>query len=139
MKSADLLALSLLTAGVAAQSFGPFLPPHSTMRSWVLCAEDRLELEENIQAMRSGYRPAVMMGSAMGALVSLVSGSPVPLLAGLGAGMAMIKIYETALPPELQLQNPLDIFSLPAPGQGAGAITPLSTGTASPARHGSGL
>lgn len=113
MKSQDLLALSLLTAGETMHSFSSFLPSHFTIKNWVLCAENQADLDQNIANLRSGYRPSVMVGGLMGLFVSIIAKSPLPLAVSLATSGVMIKFYEQALPPELQIQNPLDIFALP--------------------------
>ena len=114
----ETLALSLLSAGEASHSFSAFLPSRFTIRNWVICGEAD-EVRDNIANLRSGYKPAVLFGMGLASVVSVIAKSVLPRLFSAGTSLAMIKLYEAALPPELQLKNPLDFLSLTAPNIGA--------------------
>jgi len=55
--------------------------------------------------MRSGYKPAAIFSVVLGGAVSLLTKSPVPLVASTIATGFMICQYEAALPPEYRLIN----------------------------------
>ena len=124
----EVLALSLLSAGESAHAFSAFLPSRFTIKNWVLCAEDGKELEENIANLRSGYKPALLFGMGLGAVVSIIAKSPIPILFAGGSSLLMLQLYEGALPKELRLRNPMDIFlPEPPPKNGNGNGAALST------------
>ena len=98
----ELIALSLLSAAEVAHSFSAFMPSAFTIKNWVLEGTNG-ELEERLVNLRAGYKPAVFFGLAISGTVALLAHSPLPILAGLGAGLVMMSQYEAALPPELRV------------------------------------
>lgn len=101
----ELLALVLLTIGETSHAYSSFLPSHFTIRNWVLDGQPE-KVTENVKNLRSGYLPATGFGVGLGAAISYLSKSKLPLIASIIASAAMITLYERALPPELRL-NPL--------------------------------
>lgn len=110
--SGEVLALALLSAGEASHAFSAFLPSRFTIRNWVVCGTPE-EVRENVANLRSGYRPAALFGLGLGAVISVIARSPLPVVFAAATTVAMVKLYEAALPPEMQLQNPFDVFRLP--------------------------
>ena len=124
----EVLALSLLSAGESAHAFSAFLPSHFTIRNWVLCEDSEEEVYFNIVKLRSGYKPALLFGMGLGAVVSIIAKSPLPILFAGGSSLLMLQLYEGALPKELRLRNPMDIFlPEPPPKNGNGNGAALST------------
>lgn len=103
--SGEIIALALLSAGEASHSFSAFLPSRFTIRNWVLDGEEQ-KVDENIVNLRSGYIPALIFGLGLGAIVSVIAKSALPLAFAAGTSLAMITLYEGALPPEKRL-NPV--------------------------------
>lgn len=102
----EILALVLLTVGETGHAFSAFLPSHFTIRNWVLSGSNG-QIDQNIANLRSGYVPATAFGVGLGAAISFLARSPLPLIASVAASGAMILLYEQALPPERRLLNTL--------------------------------
>lgn len=98
----DIIALSLLAGGEAAHAFSAHLPSHFTIKSFALDDKNG-DVAQKVADLRSGYLPASVFGIAMGALVSYLAKSPLPLMASVGTTALMIVNYESALPPEMRL------------------------------------
>lgn len=98
----ETLALALLTAGEQAHSFSAFMPSAFTAKNWVL-EGSKDQVQARITMWRQGYRPAIAFGLGLGAVVSYIARSPLPLLFAAGSGVAMISLYERVLPKEDRL------------------------------------
>ena len=109
--NAETLALSLLSAGEASHAFSAFLPSRFTIKNWVLCG-DEAEVAGNIANLRSGYMPAVLFAVSLAGVVSVIARSVLPLVFSIGTSVVMIKLYEGALPSDMQLRNPFDFLSM---------------------------
>ena len=100
--SGEVLALSLLAAGEQAHAYSSFMPSAFTAHNWMLNGSPE-EVRAKVADWRKGYRPALAFGLGLGAAVSVIARSPMPLLFAAGAGIAMGAMYEHILPPHLRL------------------------------------
>jgi hypothetical protein len=110
MMDREVLALSLLTGAETAHSFSSFLPSYFTIKSFALDG-DPDQVAARVADLRSGYRPAVVFGIGLGAIVSLIARSPAPLLFAGAAATTMIYQYERALPDGIRVDNPLALLA----------------------------
>lgn len=102
----QVLALSLLTAGEMAHAYSAFLPSRFTIRNWVLDGSEEKQAQ-NISDLRSGYIPALIFGLGLGGVVSYIARSTLPLIFSGVTGVAMLALYEQALPSHKQLHKHL--------------------------------
>ena len=105
------LALALLAAGESAHAFSAFLPSRFTIRNWVLDASQGAGIDANIANLRSGYGPSIALGLGLGGVISLLAKSALPLLFAAGTSLAMLRLYEDALPADKRLE-PLGYLTL---------------------------
>jgi len=107
----QVLALSLLSAGEAAHAFSAWLPSYFTIKTFALDGENTAE---KIAKLRSGYWPALAFGLGLGAVISVLAHSRLPLFFSAATGAAMITLYEAALPADQRL---LGTLALPERGR----------------------
>lgn len=92
MDRQDIL-LSVFVAVEGAHAFSAFMPSAFTMKKF---AEGDLDLKR----LRSGYTPAVLFNITIGALVTVLIKSPLPLVLSILTIAAMIALYEQEIPKE---------------------------------------
>ena len=100
--NSDIVALSLLSGAETAHAFSSFLPSTFTVRSFALDGSTG-NVGQKVADLRAGYRPATAFGLLLGAVVSAVAKSPLPLAASAGAAGVMLVLYEQNLPPEMRV------------------------------------
>lgn len=98
----EVLALALLTAGEQAHAFSSFMPSAFTANNWVLAGSPE-EIQQRVAMWRKGYRPALAFGLGLGAVISWIAHSPLPLIFAAGSGVAMGAMYEGVLPAEYRI------------------------------------
>lgn len=99
---AQTLALSAVAAGETFHLGSACLPSYFTVKNWVLDGNPA-QVQQRITAYRSGYRPAVVVGLGLSAALSVLARSPLPTIFAAAASVAMLQMYEGALPAELRL------------------------------------
>ena len=127
--NSDLVALSLLSGAETAHAFSSFLPSTFTVKSFALDSSTG-NVGQKVADLRAGYRPATAFGILLGAVVSVVAKSPLPLAASAGAAGVMLVLYERNLPPEMRVGPIAALFpELAASGPAATALpAPSPTG-----------
>lgn len=87
------LAAAGIAAGIGVQAFGLFLPPAMALRL-DLASTDR---QDKFDDVRAGEVFAFAATVALCAIVARYEETPVPLLAGAAAALAMVAVYEWTL------------------------------------------
>ncbi len=100
--NAQILALSAVAAGETFHLGSACMPSYFTAKNWVLDGEPK-QVAERIAAYRSGYRPAVLVGVGLSIALSILAESPLPTVFSFGAAVAMLTMYEGALPKDMRL------------------------------------
>lgn len=102
---AETIGLAVMAGAAAAESFSSSMPSHFTIKSFAL--QDGGEyggtVEQKLCDLRTGYVPAVIWSSAVGAGASLLSRSWLPAIFTAGTIAFMLWSYEHALPKEKRM------------------------------------
>ena len=91
----DTLDQSVLSAVACAGFFNLFSPNFAEVRA--------NQSDADLLHLRESYRPAVATSLFLGLGLSLLAHSPLPIVAAGATSMAMVGIYEHALPPDRRL------------------------------------
>ena len=101
--TAQTLALSAVAAGETFHLGSACMPSYYTARNWILNG-DPAKTAKGVADYRSGYRPAALIGMGLSIALSVLAESPLPTIFAGGAVIAMLAMYENALPAELRLR-----------------------------------
>ncbi len=121
------IALTLLTMAETGHAFSAFEPSYFTIRTFAL-EGDRERVAWKVANLRSGYVPAVMFGLGLGAIVSWLARSPLPLLGSAATVAFMVWQYERALPAPLRLDPLQALVAACGPPALPGPATPAEVG-----------
>jgi hypothetical protein len=84
------IALTVLVGAEAAHAFSAFMPSYFTIKTF---PRD----ENDIQALRSGYKPAFLFNAVLALSASALTKSLLPLVAVALASVGMVYLYEQAI------------------------------------------